>query len=1289
MGRLFYSFLIILSCISTSSFGDSVKNVPPENLVSNNSSFFTLPDLIVNNISISSSLISPNGLVTVMSNVQNQGSTAASSSSLGYYLSTDTIWDVADIYLGNDQVDTLGVNNIDIINNTLTIPNSTTTGNYYILFVADYLSNINESDENNNVSNSAIVVQLQPDLFVRNTTVSPSTVIEGNNVSVTSRVKNQGAASASASDMGYYLSTDSIWDVSDLYLEDDQIDPLSPGSQDYETANFTIPVNTPAGTNYILYVADYLSAITESNENNNVTYEPITVVPYKASLRTQANSTSLSVLATNVSVSMIVENIGVADAANFKVGYYLSIDGNITTSDYLIGTSVVTSLTAGGSTSESMTVNIATIPNVPSGTYYLGFIVDYENTIDELDETDNVTSWQTPQVTQPTSVAPDLIVQNMTSSLNVANVGVSVNITSEVYNMGTSTANVSNLGYFLSDDIVWDPTTDIYLGFDQVNSLAINTKDNEATSFIVPSGVVTGSYYILYIADYLQTVPESDETNNVGYLPIWINNNTGSGGNGGNKPNLQAKPGSEVLTLNGTDITIDLIVENIGTANAGMSYVGYYLSTDNNFTTSDILIGTDYVTSLATGDSSIEQFNLDISLVNTIPPGTYHIGFILDYQDVVNESDENDNYFHWIAPQVIQPVTLLPDLVEVNMSVSATSAYQGGTIDLAGKVKNIGTASTSAKTYLGYYLSTDTLFNPSFDTYLAEDQVRVLNINNTDSENARVTIPMSVTNGSYYIILVADHRQTLTELDELNNVSYQAITIDSTLGLPPFSWTPTNQSGVFLGQALLDSLPVDVNDWIAAIGPNGECAGAAQIVENSGSTYINLTIYGDDPLTTTVDEGIGAGEYFTLELYDESDNVYRKYPALISLYQFTQWTNTNGTVLPAYNSVDTIYNFMKEVDDVVTLKAGWNLISFDVEIPDSSITTVFSEVISDNNLEYVTGFNNGSTFFDPSSDPAFNTLTSMTRGYGYWVKVIADDTVTVRGVPLDENYGVDLNKNWNLVSYIPQTSESPETHYSRLIDSSSLLYVSGFDGGTNFFDPNGPTFVNTLTSLENGRGYWVKVDTAIARRNYKSGLISTPTNIYDFVNGVSNLTEPEHLGKEIIVRDEDGNEIEHLMIIQNGYVMTSPLYGDDLLTTDIDGIEIGEKLYFDYEGQILDLGVTFTGSMAIHQLNFQYDKSLFTGTNDMKVENVEMKCFPSPFTHKLFIDYNLPETADVSIKVYNAFGVLVEVQELGTQLEGNQRTMFIANETYPVGNYIISLEMNGQLIETKQVILLK
>ena len=115
-----------------------------------------------------------------------------------------------------------------------------------------------------------------------------------------------------------------------------------------------------------------------------------------------------------------------------------------------------------------------------------------------------------------------------------------------------------------------------------------------------------------------------------------------------------------------------------------------------------------------------------------------------------------------------------------------------------------------------------------------------------------------------------------------------------------FAFTPTNASGTFYGQATVNGVPANANDWIAAFDDMGNCAGAAQVIMNDGLAYINLPIYGDDMTTSTVDEGITGAEPFTLNLA-RSVRKHLDYPGFDAILLLEGWSNTNGAPMPGFD----------------------------------------------------------------------------------------------------------------------------------------------------------------------------------------------------------------------------------------------------------------------------------------------------------------------------------------------------------------------------------------------------
>ncbi len=476
----------------------------------------------------------------------------------------------------------------------------------------------------------------------------------------------------------------------------------------------------------------------------------------------------------------------------------------------------------------------------------------------------------------------------------------------------------------------------------------------------------------------------------------------------------------------------------------------------------------------------------------------------------------------------------------------------------------------------------------------------------------------------------------------------------------PYNWgevTPTNQSGLFRGQVQIESIPAEDGDWIAAFDEDGNIVGIDDLTINSDIAYINMQIYGDDATTPNLDEGMNDGEYFTLQVYDVSGNTYKDYTESNEIKQFTAWQNYNGGTIPAYNNPNDIYNFESNSNTCtqsIELKSGWNLISFDLIPNDPSITSVVED-LQTNNLEYITSFDNGALVYNPFDPPFLNTLTEVESGFGYWIKVQNDDLLTVSGTCLNSNYRKPLDAGWNLVAYPPGNPQAPNVYFADLIASGDLEFVTGFDSGTLTYDPNLPTFLNTLQQMENGFGYWLKV------ANSSGKAIQNPSNIFNFINGTSNLPA----GERINVISESGETIAVLEVIQEGYLMTSPIYGDDPLTEDMrEGVLIGEKLLFSWNDQILDVNLSFTGNLGIQQVSLLF--------NELE-DQMDVKVYPIPGNDIVNFEIVSNVQDKVVLQIFDITGRIIQIIEKESLDYGNTKIEYnVANLSN--GIYVYKLE---------------
>ncbi|HPJ63547.1 hypothetical protein, partial [Lentimicrobium sp.] len=118
------------------------------------------------------------------------------------------------------------------------------------------------------------------------------------------------------------------------------------------------------------------------------------------------------------------------------------------------------------------------------------------------------------------------------------------------------------------------------------------------------------------------------------------------------KPDLVK--GSGNAQVSGTTVSCNngiLNSESMVTVN-GCS-VGYYISPDDAFNTSDYMLGT--ADAPAMGPGILVQVQLDpvdVALLEPeIPPGSYYVGMLVDHLDEIDESNENNN--QWVSPNMV------------------------------------------------------------------------------------------------------------------------------------------------------------------------------------------------------------------------------------------------------------------------------------------------------------------------------------------------------------------------------------------------------------------------------------------------------------------------------------------------------------------------------------------------------------------------------------------------------------------------------------------------------------
>lgn len=229
-----------------------------------------------------------------------------------------------------------------------------------------------------------------PDLVITDIVNSSGTI--------TYTIKNQGDATAGP-------STSTLL-VDGTTVANGGVGSLSPGQSKTETFASYVYTCTLPGDDLVVN-ADTGNAVVESSEANNsftkswscfvitVPIGPLTILKPDLTITTGTPTATPSDVAAGGHVTLsgwTVKNVGSLASGGFSSGFYLSTNSVITSSDkYLTGNSNSSGLDGGAQFNwggPTLTIPASTAP----GTYYIGILVDKNNTVNESDESNNYVS---------------------------------------------------------------------------------------------------------------------------------------------------------------------------------------------------------------------------------------------------------------------------------------------------------------------------------------------------------------------------------------------------------------------------------------------------------------------------------------------------------------------------------------------------------------------------------------------------------------------------------------------------------------------------------------------------------------------------------------------------------------------------------------------------------------------------------------------------------------------------------------------------------------------------------
>ena len=510
-----------------------------------------------------------------------------------------------------------------------------------------------------------------------------------------------------------------------------------------------------------------------------------------------------------------IVNEGTATAGACKAWMFLSLDDDWDTNDdwFVAPEKDVPSLGQGASTEIQWDFNFPDMGSEPYDVSVLVFVDAYDG-VSESNENNNLVKWSYVIHVQPPQ-QPDLTSPSVTYQTPPAMEGQSYWIRPLIKNEGDGTAVASHVKIFLSTDNDFDTSDDYEVTPKKsVPSLSPGDENNPQWDFIFPNlnGQDIGVCYdvwIITVVDCDDEVAESNESN------TYKTNNPIMASDPIQQPDLTAPSVNYQPTepTEGEQFCIWEHICNEGDGTAAASHVRIFLSTDNDFDTSD-----DYevtpkksVPSLASGECT----NPDIEWCFAFPDlasGDYNVWIValVDCDNEVDETNEN-NTFKTTNPILVHGGEK-PDLICASTSFKSYDVTEGEPFWIKPKIKNEGNA-TANPSHVKLFLSPGDDWDISDDTEITpKKSVPSLAPGDESDPQWDFNFPdMGSGNYDVWIVKVVDCDDEVDESDE-NNIFKTTNPLQVSEAEPDIDVNPTTLDIYENGSGYSPTDPLGEND---------------------------------------------------------------------------------------------------------------------------------------------------------------------------------------------------------------------------------------------------------------------------------------------------------------------------------------------------------------------------------------------------------------------------------------------------------------------------------------------
>jgi subtilase family serine protease len=440
----------------------------------------------------------------------------------------------------------------------------------------------------------------------------------------------------------------------------------------------------------------------------------------------------------------------------FHYAMYVSADDQLSAGDVLVSSGMHPGL-AVSDTLTWLPSRFLWPTTIPPNSAYLLVRTDTAGVIDELCETNNFRAF-------PLSINADVRIQSPQAQTIQLGDPVKIRVSAQVSNNGTTPTDSSTLQVFISQDTLFSPAQDALLGSRKIAPIVGNGSVQAAIDTDVSGSFPAGDYYLLLVADAQGIIPETDEGNNLAFVPLRLYPDLAFG---------KLPLSNEVLSFAGDSIRLRIFVKNAGTKSAGASALRMYLGQSTFTQTNAQLLGDAPLAQINSGDS------VEVSRTFAWPTqadSRRTIWLIADPDSSMTELNEFN--------RASIPLVIGADLQTTQIESSLSTSGAQNLVEVTFQLKNTG-VQPALGPEISFLLSSDSLQSQG-DVFLGGLTVGgVMNPQATVDSVVTLTILQTSLAGNYYILSVIDPAQRIPEQNRINNVSSTPLLLAPDLALDP------------------------------------------------------------------------------------------------------------------------------------------------------------------------------------------------------------------------------------------------------------------------------------------------------------------------------------------------------------------------------------------------------------------------------------------------------------------------------------------------------------------------